>query len=70
MARVGRTAQLLWRVAHRIQSMRSDLDNRRKGGLFSRALSNLPAVGALGAFVSERKGISRAADDARSAFTH
>lgn len=70
LARVGRTAQLLWRVARRIQSMRSDLDNRRKGGLFSRALSNLPAVGALGAFVSERKGISRAADDARSAFTH
>lgn len=68
LARVGRTAQLLWRVARRIQNLRSDLDNRRKGGLFSRALSNLPVVGALGGFVSERKGISRAADDARSAF--
>ncbi|WP_226346900.1 hypothetical protein [Agilicoccus flavus] len=68
LARVGRSAALVWRVADRIRRLHSDLDRRRKGGLLVRAIGNLPAVGALGSFLSERKGISRAADEARAAF--
>ncbi|WP_168583586.1 hypothetical protein [Gephyromycinifex aptenodytis] len=69
IARVGRSAALVWRVAGRIRNLRSDLDERPQGGFLARALSNLPAVGALGAFVSERKGIHIAAKQARAAFT-
>lgn len=68
LAHVGRSAALVWRVARRIHSLRSDLDERPQGGLVSRAISNLPAVGALGAFLSERKGIATAAEQAKSAF--
>lgn len=66
---VGRTAMLVWRVAGRIRDIRADLDNRRKGGFLSRAVSNFPGIGAVGAFVSERSGISKAADAAREAFS-
>lgn len=65
----GRTAQLVWRVGGRIRDLRSDLDERQKGGFIARAVSNLPGVGVLGLFLSERKGISRAADEARAAFS-
>lgn len=68
LAHVGRSAALVWRVATRIRSLRSDLGERPQGGLVSRAISNLPAVGAIGAFLSERKGISTAAERAKSAF--
>jgi len=69
LARVGRTAALVWRVAKRVHALRSDLDERQQGGFLSRALSNLPGVGAVGAFVSERSGISQAADKAREEFS-
>lgn len=69
LARVGRSAALVWRVAGRFRRLHSSLDKRRKGGLFARALGNFPGVGAFGSFLSERKGISRAADDARTAFS-
>lgn len=69
LARVGRSATLVWRVANRFRRLHADLDKRRKGGLLARAIGNFPGVGALGSFVSERKGISRAADDARKAFS-
>lgn len=68
LGRVGRTGALVWRVAKRIKGVRADLDERQQGGFLSRALSNLPGVGALGAFVSERSGISQAADQARQTF--
>lgn len=69
LARVGRTASLVWRVAGRIRRLRSDLGNRPQGGLAVRALSNLPAIGVAGAFLSERRGITLAAQEARAAFT-
>ena len=68
LGRVGRTASLVWRVAKEVAHLRSDIGKRPQGGLFSRALSNLPAVGVAGAFLSERRGISRAAAQARDAF--
>ncbi|GAB46920.1 hypothetical protein [Mobilicoccus pelagius] len=68
LGRVGRTGALVWRVATRIKGVRADLDERQQGGFLSRAVSNLPGVGALGAFVSERSGISQAADKAREEF--
>ncbi|MDO5627156.1 MAG: hypothetical protein Q4G43_02435 [Mobilicoccus sp.] len=64
LRRVGRTAALVWRVANRIRRLRSDLGNRQQGGFLVRAISNLPGLGAAGAFFSERKGIRRAADKA------
>ncbi|WP_312721043.1 hypothetical protein [Mobilicoccus sp.] len=68
LGRVGRTGALVWRVAKRMRSLRADLDERQQGGFFSRALSNLPGVGAVGAFVSERSGISQAAKKTRATF--
>lgn len=68
LGRVGRTATLVWRVAKEVARLRSDLGKRPQGGLFSRTLSNLPAVGVAGAFLSERRGISRAATQARESF--
>lgn len=64
----GRTAALIWRVARRLWGFRSGLEERQQGGFISRAISNLPVVGAVGAFFNEKKGISRAADKAREAF--
>lgn len=69
LGRLGRTAQLIWRVASRVRSVRSDLDERQKGGLFGQALSNLPGVGVIGLFATERTGIAKAADQARIAFS-
>lgn len=68
LAFAGRTAALIWRVARRLWSFRSGLEERQQGGFISRAISNLPVVGAVGAFFNEKKGISRAADKAREAF--
>lgn len=65
---LGSTAALVWRVAQRVWRLRSDLGNRRQGGAVLRLLTNLPAVGAPAAFLSERSGASRAARDARAAF--
>ena len=68
LGRVGRTGALIWRVAKRIKAIRGDLDERRQGGFLARALSNLPGVGVVGAFVSERSGIGQAAEQARQVF--
>lgn len=67
-ARLGRTARLVWRVARELWRLNADIDNRPQGGLVLRTMRNLPAVGAASAFVSERNGIARAAEQARAAF--
>ncbi|MEI2778154.1 MAG: hypothetical protein V9G19_19745 [Tetrasphaera sp.] len=66
--RLGRTARLVWRVARELWRLNADIDNRPQGGFVLRTMRNLPAVGAASAFISERKGIARAADAARLAF--
>lgn len=68
LGHVGRTARLIWSVANRVRVVRSDLGNRPQGNVVTRAVSNVPGVGAAGAFLSERAGIRRAADAAHKAF--
>lgn len=68
LARVGRTATLVWQVAKRLVNLRFEVGNRPQGNLASRTLRNLPVVGAAAAFVAERGGISQAAQQARAAF--
>ncbi|WP_346623035.1 hypothetical protein [Blastococcus montanus] len=58
-------ARTLWRAARLLSRIDAALDARPKGRLFARALSNLPVVGVLGGYASEREGLRRAA--ARSA---
>ena len=66
--RLGRTATLIWQVARDLRRVNKDLDNRPGAGRFVALMRNLPAVGAASAFAYERRGIARAADQARDAF--
>ncbi|WP_232549571.1 hypothetical protein [Propioniciclava soli] len=68
VGRIGATAGLVRDVAGRLYRLRSSLGERQRGGLFARALSNLPVVGAAGGFLAERSGVHRAARAAREAY--
>ena len=51
----------LWRVARLLGRVDDALDERPKGKLRHRALSNLPVVGVAGGYAAEREGLRRAA---------
>ena len=53
--------RVLWRVARLLGRIDAALDERPKGKLRHRALSNLPVVGVLGGYAAEREGLRRAA---------
>lgn len=59
----GRTGPLraIWRTSRLLARIDDALDARPKGKLRHRALSNLPVVGVLGGYASEREGLRRAA---------
>ena len=59
----------LWRVARLLSRIDDALDERPKGKLRHRALSNLPVVGVLGGYAAEREGLRRAAAQADAALT-
>jgi hypothetical protein len=59
----------LWRVARLLGRIDDALDERPKGKLRHRALSNLPVVGVLGGYAAEREGLRRAAAQADAALT-
>jgi hypothetical protein len=54
----------VWRVAGLLGRIDDALDDRPKGKLRHRALSNLPVVGVLGGYAAEREGLRRAAAEA------
>jgi hypothetical protein len=51
----------IWRTARLLGRIDDALDARPKGKLRHRALANLPVVGVLGGYASEREGLRRAA---------
>ncbi len=53
--------KLLWRFGRMLSSVNEVFEDRPRGGLPSRLLGKLPAVGVVGGFFDERKGIRRAA---------
>ncbi|MCW2698082.1 MAG: uncharacterized protein JWR62_3167, partial [Modestobacter sp.] len=59
----------LWRVARLLSRIDDALDERPKGKLRHRALSNLPVVGVLGGYAAEREGLRRAAARADAVLT-
>jgi hypothetical protein len=60
-------ARTLWRAARLLARIDDALDARPKGRLLARGLSNLPVVGVLGGYASEREGLRRAAARAAEA---
>ncbi|GAB3351471.1 hypothetical protein [Modestobacter lapidis] len=62
-------ARALWRVARLLGRIDDALDERPKGKLRHRALSNLPVVGVLGGYAAEREGLRRAAARAEAVLT-
>ncbi|WP_448613170.1 hypothetical protein [Modestobacter sp. URMC 112] len=62
-------ARTLWRVARLLGRIDDALDERPKGRLHHRALSNLPVVGVLGGYAAEREGLRRAAARAEAVLT-
>jgi hypothetical protein len=58
---VSGAAKTLWRAARMLSRIDDALDVRPKGGLFARAMSNLPVVGVAGGYLAEREGLRRAA---------
>jgi hypothetical protein len=59
----------LWRVARLLNRIDDALDQRPKGRLHHRALSNLPVVGVVGGYAAEREGLRRAAARAEALLT-
>ncbi|MDD7965085.1 hypothetical protein [Actinomycetospora lemnae] len=54
-------ASALWRMGKTLWGLQGELDRRPQGNRFWRALANLPVVGALASYRSERSGLKRAA---------
>lgn len=68
LRRLGSTALLVRRVAGQFRALGHLFDERPQGGLLVRFMRNLPAVGLLGGFLSERGGVGTAAREARAEF--
>jgi hypothetical protein len=58
------SARTVWRATRLLGRIDDALDARPKGKLRHRALSNLPVVGVVGGYASEREGLRRAASRA------
>jgi hypothetical protein len=55
------TARTVWRMARLLSRVDDSLDQRPRGKLRHRVLSDLPVVGVLGGYAAEREGLRRAA---------
>jgi hypothetical protein len=62
--RLSALAHAVWRMGKTLWGLQSELDRRPKGGRFWRGVANLPVVGAVGSYRSERAGLKRAARSA------
>ena len=54
-------ARAVWRMGRSLFALHEELDRRPQGRWWWRTLANLPVVGALGSYKSERSGLKRAA---------
>jgi len=59
--RLAALARAVWRMGRTLWGLQQELDRRPQGGRFWRAMANLPVVGALASYRSERSGLKRAA---------
>ncbi|MEJ2864912.1 hypothetical protein [Actinomycetospora flava] len=62
--RLGALASAVWRMGRTLWGLQGELDRRPQGNRFWRLLANLPVVGALASYRSERSGLKRAARSA------
>jgi hypothetical protein len=54
-------ARAVWRMGRSLFALNEELDRRPQGRWWWRSVANLPVVGAVGAYKSERSGLKRAA---------
>jgi hypothetical protein len=59
--RLSALARAVWRMGSTLWGLQSELDRRPKGNRAWRTLANVPVVGAVGSYRSERSGLKRAA---------
>jgi hypothetical protein len=59
--RLAALARALWRMGRTLWGLQDELGRRPQGRRFWRVLANLPLVGALASYRSERSGLKRAA---------
>ncbi|MHC1559860.1 hypothetical protein ACR9E3_12965 [Actinomycetospora sp. C-140] len=59
--RLSALARAVWRMGSTLWGLQSELDRRPQGSRFWRTLANLPVVGAVASYRSERSGLKRAA---------
>lgn len=59
--RLKAVARAVWRMGRSLFALHEELDRRPQGRWWWRTLANLPVIGALGAYKSERSGLKRAA---------
>lgn len=57
-------ARAVWRMGQTLWGLQGELDRRPQGNRFWRLLANLPVVGAVASYRSERSGLKRAARSA------
>ena len=62
--RLSALASAVWRMGRTLWGLQSELNRRPQGGRFWRGVANLPVVGAVGSYRSERSGLKRAARSA------
>lgn len=62
--RLAALARAVWRMGRALFALNEELDRRPRGNRFWRLLANLPVVGAVASYRSERGGLRRAARDA------
>jgi hypothetical protein len=62
--RLAALARAVWRMGRTLWALQSELDRRPQGNRFWRTLANLPVVGAVASYRSERSGLKRAARSA------
>lgn len=62
--RLAALARAVWRMGHTLFALHSELDHRPRGKKIWRILANLPIVGAVASYRSERSGLRRAAKQA------
>jgi hypothetical protein len=59
--RLSALARAVWRMGRTLWGLQQELDRRPQGRTFWRVLANVPVVGALASYRSERSGLKRAA---------
>ncbi|MDL5157358.1 hypothetical protein [Actinomycetospora termitidis] len=60
-SRLRALARAVWRMGRSLFALHDELGRRPQGRWFWRTVANLPVVGAVGAYKSERSGLKRAA---------